>query len=360
MLTYQAATSTDDNFNYDPVFISNLKQTISNSIQQTNNKVSLKEVSSAIVGLSVSPSSSPSALSYNQNNIELFNELSSDIIHNIQFLVDNKINNEQLIISGASLNTTMIILQNNIRDIIYANYIKFIDKYGDASITTTGGSSLVSSTDSSSVNDDIIKAVSYRIRLELSTILLPLYSSSVNDLIQTQQENFNKQMIRIPATVELPKQLELLSKKTIKIFNSNLDLLRTGMYEFYHSHCYHNHYHCYHHHYHCHHHHYHCYHHHYHCYHHHYHCHHHHYHCHHPHYHCHHTHYHCHHHHYTVIITIITVIITIITVIIPIITVIITIITVIIPIITVIITIITVIITIITIIIILLFILLTF
>lgn len=233
MLTYQAVTSTHDNFNYDPVFISNLKQTISNSIQQTNNKVSLKEVSSAIVGLSVSPSSSPSSLSYNKNNIELFNELSSDIIHNIQFLIDNKINNEQLIISGASLNTTMIFLQNNIRDIIYANYIKFIDKYGDASISTTSGSSIVSSTDSSSVsNDDIIKAVSYRIRLELSTILLPLYSSLVNDLIQTQQENFNKQMIRIPATVELPKQLELLSKKTIKIFNSNLDLLRTGMYEF--------------------------------------------------------------------------------------------------------------------------------
>jgi hypothetical protein len=238
VLTYQAVTSTDDNFNYDPVFISNLKQTISNSIQQTNNKVSLKEVSSAISGLSVSPSSSPplppspSSLSYNPNNIELFNELSSDIIHNIQFLIDNKINNEQLIISSASLNTTMIILQNNIRDIVYANYIKFIDKYGDASITTTSGSSIVSSTDSSSVsNDDIIKAVSYRIRLELSTILLPLYSSLVNDLIQTQQENFNKQMIRIPATVELPKQLELLSKKTIKIFNSNLDQLRTGMYE---------------------------------------------------------------------------------------------------------------------------------
>jgi len=163
----------------------------------------------------------------------------------------NKILNEQIMIPGpgVTLNTVMNDLYSNIQDIISANYLKYIDKYNNNfinseiihSIDNIGSSSSRSSrsSDSSSNksqsridnnnNDDLIKAVSYRVRLELSSILLPFYQSLLTMLVTTQQDSFNKQILRIPSTIQLPKQVKLVSKKTSKIFNSNLQLLRTGI-----------------------------------------------------------------------------------------------------------------------------------
>ena len=143
---------------------------------------------------------------------------------------------------GTTINTTMIVLQNNIRDIINNNYIKYIDKYNSSSgsvgitasnsTSTTNGSIINSKGSGSSSNiDDVIKAVSYRIRLELSTLLLPLYQSIVYMLVNSQQELFNRQLTRLPSTSQLPKQLQILSTKALKSMNTNLQLLRTGIYD---------------------------------------------------------------------------------------------------------------------------------